>query len=468
MTTIKVIKKEDGYAYQYTILDKDNRTLYVRKSGFKTPEEALETAKKSYNHRMSIKNNTPNPIHIEEHQHTKTATKKENLLKRIQIKNLNVTDGGYKIISAATAGVVIITAFFGCCKIVDDVKNIFPEKPEGQIERELPVVTNTITKNDCDFRNLHIVIRSAEDETNGVAAVTSDMLSRIGVSNEIVNKGSDISQKVNEAISNNQGSNIVVINLEAGLENKKSNKAVIIGDFSNMRTYPSDILASCINASLNDYALDPIIRSGESTDGIWRKRSYLETELANNGVIDNVSQLTIDLPLEVGEDTIIRNDAAASIVEGIIRWTTLDVTERYRNIYHTAEYSDTVVTLIDDYGISMEDMSTNSDIDMRKGVRVGNTILVGKVPMVATNNTMVYNPCTTTDSSRVETLTYTYEVQSGDTVTKIANMYGGKIDDIIVPSGNINNIHIGDILYIPTCNLYETHPKSNLNETKQL
>ena len=113
-------------------------------------------------------------------------------------------------------------------------------------------------------------------------------------------------------------------------------------------------------------------------------------------------------------------------------------------------------------------MEINSDINMHKGVRVGNTILTGTIPAVATDNVSVYNPCITTDSTRIKEVINTYIVQSGDTVTKIANMYGVKPEDILVPSGNQNNIYPGDTLYITTYNLYETHKKTDYIESKQL
>ena len=44
---------------------------------------------------------------------------------------------------------------------------------------------------------------------------------------------------------------------------------------------------------------------------------------------------------------------------------------------------------------------------------------------------------------------------------------GVKPEDILVPSGNQNNIYPGDTLYITTYNLYETH-KNRLYRTKTI
>ena len=454
MTEIQIIKKKDGYAYRYNILNDENKTVYVTKSGFKTPEEALETAKKSYNHRINKKNNSQKPIH--------TTNKKH-----IKIKKLHITNGGYRLVSAGLALIVITTTIFAGKKLINDIKEKFPEVSDENIENDINSNKDMITTKDCNFENLHIILRTAQKDTIEVGTTTSDMLTRLGISNEIVYKDSDLSTKIITHINENANDNIVVINLEMGYENSKDNNTIIMGDSSNKRTYSSDILSACIDTSLNEYSLNSIIRSGKNT-GIWRTQTYLEEELTNASLINNVSQLTIDLPITVKDDQIIKNDAAASIVEGIMRWSTLDITERYKNIYYTAQYGDTLVSVSQEHGISIKDIEENSDVNMHKGIRVGNTILIGIIPKVASDNTIVYNPCTTTNSNDIEEIIISYTVQNGDTVTKIANMYGVKPEDIVVPSGNSNNIYPGDTLYITTYNMYETHKKVDIESLKQL
>ena len=427
MAEIQIIKKKDGYAYKYNILNEENKMIYVTKSGFETPEKALEMAKKSYDYRINKKNNSINPIHVSNKKHFK-------------IKKLHITNDGYKLLSLGMACLVITTSFLAAKKVIGDIKSKLPEKSDTTTKMDININRELITVKDCDFRNLHVILRTAQKETIGVGAATSDMLTRIGVSNEIVDKDSNLSETISRYFNR---------------------------DSSNKRKYSSDVLAACINESLEEYSLDPIIRSGQGSN-IWRSQTYLEKELANSQLINNVSQLTIDLPLEVSENQIIKNDSSASIVEGIMRWTTLDTTERYKNIYYTAQYGDTLVSVSDGQNISIKSIEENSDVNMNKGVRVGNTILVGSIPEVATSNTIVYNPCTTTNSNDIKEVTVSYVVQNGDTVTKIANMYGVKKEDIIVPSGNLNNIYPGDTLYISTYNLYETNKKIVQESTKQL
>ena len=454
MTQIQIIKKNDGYAYKYSIINDKNKIVYVTKSGFETPEKALETAKKSYNYRMHKKNNSQKPANISNKKHSK-------------IKKLNITSDGCRILSLGLACLVITTTVLAYKKIINDIKAKLPDSQDITAENDANISRDIVSVKDCNFENLHIILRTGQKETIGVGATTSDMLTRIGVSNEITYKDSDISEIISKHINESKDDNIVVINLEFGYENSNSNSTIIMGDSSNNRKYSSDILAACINESLDEYSLNPMIRSGKLLD-IWRTQTYLEKELTNSLLINNVSQLTIDLPLEVNEDSITKNDVSASIVEGIMRWSTLDITERYKNIYYTAVYGDTLVSISKDHGVSLNNIEKNSDINMNKGVRVGNTILVGIIPDAATNNTIVYNPCTTTNSNDIEEVVITYIVQSGDTITKIANMYGVEKENIIVPSGNYNNIYPGDTLYITTYSMYETHKKIVSEKGKQL
>lgn len=457
MTRIKIYKKSNGYQYEYFITNEENKNVRITRSGFKTPEDALEEAKRSYDRR--VKKTIPHPKHIEKVKHKKEVKKEK---KPFKIKNLNITDEGCIIMGTAVVGIVLVTAVYGFTQLAKDFREKFPDKNQEQIIDYLLNGKETINQSDCDFENVYIILRTAEDETNGVGAVTSDMLTRLGVSNEVISANSNLTEKVSTAISENPNSNIVVINLESGLENTYTNNTVIMGDCSNKRVYSSDTLAACINTSLKEYNLSPVIRSGQKTSGGWRLPSYIEEDLTNATLINNVSQLTIDLPLAVGEDEIIRNDAAASIVEGIMRWSSIDINERYREIYYTAAYGDTIVSVGKEYGVSSVFIENNSDLDLHKQVAVGDTLTIGYLPNAALDTVVVNNPYTTTDINSIEPVIVTYVVQSGDTLTKIANAYGVKIEDIAVPSGDPNTLQIGDILYITTYNYYETHEKIDL------
>lgn len=451
MTKIRITRKQK--IYKYIVYNEENKIVYVEKSGFKTQEEALKEGKKAYNNYLNSKK-------------ISYPTNLRNKLKKTVIKNLKITDGGYKLVETAIFGIVLITTSFGAVKVITDIDSKLPPKQDEKQEEDYNKI-EYITKNQCDFTNLHIILRTAKTGTTSVGTTTSDMLTRLGISNEIVYKDSNLSSKVSSAITNNKNKDIVVINLETGYENSKNGKTIIMGDSSNKRKYSSDILSVCISTSFNEYELSPVICSGKKAS-IWRSETYIEKELSNSVLINNVCQLTIDVPPTVTNDEIIKNDVSASIVEGIMRWSTLESIERYKNIYYTTVYGDNIVNISETYGMTINEIEENSDINMKKGVRVGNTVLIGSIPKVAMSNVKVINPYTTTDSNIIKPIVNTYTVESGDTLTKIANAYGVKAEDIIVPSGNPNHIQIGDKLYITTYNLYITHKKSNQKENKKI
>lgn len=453
MAKIQIIKKKNASVYKFIIYKNDD-TIYVDKNEYISQKAALEAAKNYYNNQR----NTLFPIKEKLKEKTKEL--------KPSIKKLFITGGCYRLISAGVALTIGITSMFGIKKVLKDFTNLLPVTKETVDEIEHDMNSHIITANDCDFTNLHIILRSANKQTAAVGVAASDMLTKLGVSNEAINKDGDLSSKVSEVIVNKE-LNVVVINIESGYETFKSHNTIIMGDMSNKRKYSSDILASCIKASLNEYSLNPIIKSGKKAD-IWRKQTYIEKELTNSSLINNVSQLTIDLPATITDDRLIKNDAAAAIVEGIMRWTTLDISERYKNVYYTSQYGDNIITISEENNISINDIEKNSDIDMRKNARVGNTVLIGEIPKVATKEARVCNPYTTIDANMVEERYNTYVVKNGDTIANIANNYGVKIEDITVPSGNSNYIYIGDIVYIKSYNLYETHKKTDYTLKKQL
>ena len=455
MANIRITKNKDGYSYEYDYINWNKKIIHVTKSGFSSLESALKAARKSCDEHIKKNKNPIEGLGIKLEQEKNKAVYK--------IKNMDMTEAAYKLAIIAVYSSVALTLICGGVKVYTDLKSKFPEKDDTSL-----VQTNDfkelITADKCDFSNLHIILRTADSTTIETGAVTSDMLNRLGVSNEIISGDSDLTSKVNAVISNNPNSNIVIINLQSGKESK--DRATVMGDFSNISKYQSDILASCIKASLDEYGLKPLMRSGSKGD-YWRTQTEVEKELTNSSLNNSVCQLSIDLPTTISEDELTRNDSAASIVEGIMRWTTLDVTERYKNIYYTAQYGDTLTSLIEDFGISLDYIEKYSSVNMNKGVIVGDCILVGVIPHIATDEVTAVNKFTTMDKSLIEEKVITYTVQSGDTATKIANMYGVRVEDLVVPSGNINNIYVGDTIYITTYTLYETHGKNIPREEGQ-
>ena len=150
-----------------------------------------------------------------------------------------------------------------------------------------------------------------------------------------------------------------------------------------------------------------------------------------------------------------------------MRWCTIDHNDRYENIYYTAKYGETLQSISAIFDTSSIILQNNSDINIYKELNVGDTVTVGLIPEAAEYNVNVNNPYTTSDINSIEPIIYEYIVESGDTLTSIANNYGVKIEDIMTESGDPNNIRIGETLYISTYNLYETDEKINLLDVKE-
>ena len=71
--------------------------------------------------------------------------------------------------------------------------------------------------------------------------------------------------------------NIILINIESGVESEEY--LTIMNDSSNKKKYPSDVLASCINASCKEYNFDTRMLSGVITKNGWRLETSIEKNL---------------------------------------------------------------------------------------------------------------------------------------------------------------------------------------------
>jgi len=438
---IKVYYNNDGYGYEYTIIGSDHKKRHVKKSGFKTLKEAQEAAEKSYKIRKKqfhAVDTIPSVIP--------------------RIKKFDCTNKLWDILTAVTIGGVGFVCVLGTAKLVKEFKDKVREANTyvSASADEIPTVINPL---ECDFSNLHVIIRSAKKETYATCNVISDQLNTFGLSNEVISKDSDYIDRINNALENYSDSNIILINVEMGVESEEH--VSILNDTSNKNKYPSDVLASCINTSCNEYNLNPRMLSGVATGHGWRLETSIEKKLISNGLNDKISQLTIDLPENIGNETM-RNTAATSIVNGLIRYCYLPKEERFEDIYYCARYGDTINNVADSYHISGDFVYQNSELNPYRLLTVGDTLVIGNIPKSADYHYVVNNPLVTDDISNIESTYIPYVVQEGDTLTKIANMYGVRIDDIRINSSNPNNIRLGETIFIPRFNYYLTTPKEDL------
>ena len=435
MKDIKYYVKDNNYCYEYSIICSDNKKRHITKSGFRTLKEAQEAAEKSYKKR-SLQYNA-----IEELPS--------------KVKKFNYTDTLLELLTVATIGGIGVVVAVGGSKLINNFKDKVSLIHGYSIE-EAQTAPFVIYPTDCDFSDIHIIIRSAKDETYAVAKVTSNQLTMLGISNEVVNKDNNYIDRIKDNL--NDRTDIILINIDYGVESEEY--LTIMNDSYNKKRYPSDVLAACINASSKDYCFNTRLLSGVSTKNGWRLETSIERELRENELKNRVTQLTVDFPLCIDNDTI-RNDAASSIVEGLLRYTYINKSDRYKNIYHSVKYGDNISFVAEDYNVSSEFIYDNSYINPYKVLTVGDTLVVGKVPDAATDHYYVNNPLTTSDVNKVEATYIPYEVQKGDTLSKIAKDYCVKVEDIIISSDNINNIKEGELIYIPSFTLYLTNQKNH-------
>lgn len=435
MKDIKYYIKDNSYCYEYSILCRDNKRRHVAKSGFKTLKEAQEAAEKSYNkrcHEFDVIEELPS-----------------------KINKFNYTNTLFELLTIATIGGVGIVTVVGGNKLIDHLKDKLSQIDGYSIEeaQEAPVLINL---KECDFSNIHIIIRAAKEETYDTAIVTANQLTSFGISNEVISKDSNYIDKIKDNLTDD--TDIIFINIESGVESDEY--LTIMNDSSNKKKYPSDVLASCINASCKEYNFDTRMLSGVITKNGWRLETSIEKNLIKNELNNKITQLTIDLPVTIDNDTI-RNNAASSIVEGLLRYTYIDKSDRYKNIYHSVKYGETITYVANKYHITEDFINNNSNINPYRLLTVGDTLVVGEIPDVAKDNYYVNNPLTTSDINKVESIYIPYTVQRGDTLSKIAKDHCVKVEDIIISSDNINNIKTGEIIYIPSFNLYLTSQKNH-------
>jgi len=438
---IKVFYNNDGYGYEYCIIGSDHKVRHIRKSGFKTLKEAQEAARISYARRSKEFHAVDTIPSI-----------------KTRIKNFDYSSKMWEIITVATLGGFGLVCVIGGAKLVKDFKDKFIDVPAyvNSDEGEIPIVIKT---EDCDYSNLHVIIRSAKKETYATAEVISDELNSLGLSNEIISHDGNYIDRINNTLNAHPDSNILFINIESGVES--DDKTIIMNDTSNKKEYPSDVLASCINASCIEYNFDTRLLSGVPTGNGWRLETSIEKNLLNNGLNNRICQLTVSFPTNIDNETI-RNNAASSVVEGLMRYCYLPKEERYKDIYHCAKYGDTIQLVADYYNVSSDFVYNHSTLNPYKLLTVGDTLVVGDIPESAASNYGVYNPLTTADINNLELIYEPYVVKEGDTLTRIANTYGVKVEQIKVESGNPNNIRVGETIFIPKYNLYLTSPKNSI------
>ncbi len=435
MPYIKIIKNIDNYGYEYIIVGSDNKKRSISKNGFKTRYEALEAGKRSYNRRKGTK--SP------------------------KIKNFKGTNNLLKILNIMTFSGIGIVLVAGSIKLIRDFNDKFPF-----MGNKVVVDSNEefiIKPSNCDFSNLYVIIRSTNNNSYLTAKVIENQLNNLSLSNKIISKDKDYIKEISKSLEEYPESNIIFINLEEELD---KNNLTILNDYYNINKYPSDVLSSCINASASEYNFNTRVKSGKQGVNGWRLETSIEKELFSSNYKNSITQLSISLPNTI-ENEITRNDAASSIVEGLMRFSYLPKEERYKDIYYCAKYGDTIIDIAKDHNITFDYIMDKNNMSTYKNLVVGETLIIGDIPSVSQTHYTVDNPNTTTNIDDIKPVLISYIVKENDTLTRIAKEYGVNIENIIINSNDPNKIKVGEEIIIVKTNYYLTSIKNNNDINKK-
>ena len=381
-------------------------------------------------------------------------------------KNIKVTDKGYSLskteelalrIGAFVVAVAIgITAYFGLGRKeekfeVNNTNNIQCEQPyepsgnnwDNVFEEYKPVVKE-INPAECNMSDFTILLRQSTKNVNKVVAVAEKELTELGINNQIVHSDEDIT-KIIETLKKESNRDIIVINVD-GLANTASSGTVIMTNYSNAAK-SCDVLAMAINNSNEDiYGISSEIRCGKKTPNGERAETSVEKAIRDAGHT-NVACLTIAPSSSCIDSEIEINNLSTAIVEGVVRFASLNKNERYVDLIRRIEYGDTISGLAASYNVSEADIRANNKeaLDSNNGLlRHNAAFLVKDAHINLTSAVTVNNPTITTNPHDVETKMSYYEVKSGDTVSEIAEKLGIKASELVIPSGDINKIYPGD------------------------
>lgn len=378
----------------------------------------------------------------------------------MDFKNLEFRKRAFELskiekLALVTCTVAIVTAigimsFVGITndkpEISDQRPGITTELPGYQQGTTLPGnIVEILNPADCNLSDFTIVLRQSTNNVNKIVSVTERELTELGVDNRVVTDKDNIVEVVSNIKEENPNRDIIVINID-GVANKTLVETVIMTNYSNT-TKSADNLALAINNSNNDiYGINSEIRCGKKLSDGSRGATSVESALHEAGH-DDVICLTV-APATASIDTDIeRNSVASSIVDGIMRFGSLEKDERYTDSIRRVEYGDTIYGLAEKNNVTEAFIrSSNSEVlAANNGILRNDTaLLIATVPRNLTSEVSVNNPTITTNPNDITTKVSYYEVDPGDTLSEIAEKLGVSQSDLVVPSGNPNKIFPGD------------------------
>lgn len=368
----------------------------------------------------------------------------------MHVSNIKVTGKGKEkamkgLLKLAVGVAIIGTMMMVGNKVVteiaqpkEDVGIVYIDESYSESEEK-----DVINPSQCDLSNITIILRESTDNTREVVNVADEELKGLGVETYRIDENDDMIEIINGVRSDDKDREIIVINVD-GVSNKGSTQTVIMTNYSNSAKSADALALAIHNGNEDIYGISSDIRCGKKdlTNG-RRTKTVVESTLESAGYKD-IACLTV----AANENCLNNpNNLATSIAEGVIRVASLTSEERDKDYIRRIEFGDTISELAEENDVTSSYIeSANREVlDYYNGNLQYNTaIIVSYVPEQLTSKTTVNNKMVTTNPADISIKVNQYTVAENDTVSTIAEKLGVGVSELIVPSGDIDVIKVGD------------------------
>ncbi len=366
-------------------------------------------------------------------------------------KNIHITEKGRNHAKGGklvlVAGVVIAIAIGAIAystsnapsKPIDESGIIYVDENYGKTDSDV------INPQAVDLSDFAVIVRRSTPNVGQIVDTTTRELTEMGVDNRSITDSDDLISTIDEIKAQTPEREIIVINVD-GVANNGVKDTVVMTNYSN-DAKSADMFAVAIDEANRDiYGMSSDVRCGKKTPHGERGMTSVEETLANAGY-DAVACLTVAPSPSYISDAVNANNVATSIAESVIRVASLPKEDRYNDVIRRVQFGDTISQLAVDNDVSEEYIrSKNSDTIAENGglLRYNTSLVVAPIPKNLTAKASVSNSSITTNPNDVTTTVSYYTVQENDTVTAIADELNLKIEDLVIPSGDIDRINVGD------------------------
>lgn len=368
----------------------------------------------------------------------------------MRAKNIKITPKGKKHAQNNTlklaVGVILAVSIgvmsYNALKPVEAPKNessiVYFDETYSQNEQ------NILNIEECDFSNLTIILRESTSNTAGVVSVANRELTEMGADTRAISSDDDMIGIISNIKNEDSDREIIVINVD-GVSNKGSDDVVIMTNYSN-NAKSADVLAmGILNANEDIYGVSSDLRCGKK-DLYSGKRTETSVEvMLDDAGYTDVACLTIAANSSCLQNE--TNNLATSIAEGVVRFASLSPDERYVDIIRRVEFGDTISGYAAENNVSesyIKDINRETLSYYNGNLQYDSAMIVNTVPKVLTSKVTVSNPTVTTNPNDISTGVSYYEVKQNDTISEIAEKLNVSQADLVIPSGDVNKIKVGD------------------------